>query len=172
MIGRAVIAVLPFFLRYRMKTAFTMIELVFIIVVLGILAVVVVPRLAPVLDDANFAKGKDTVMSLRTAIAQERRKNVLQGEVKFPQILDDASYSGTPQASQELFDGNATVTILQYPIISKLSSGGWVKTSSNGAITQYRYYVTSSDFVDFNYTKQTGIFDCNHNDDDCKRLTE
>ena len=35
-----------------MRTAFTMIELVFVIVILGILAVVAIPKLAATRDDA------------------------------------------------------------------------------------------------------------------------
>ena len=50
------------------KNAFTMIELVFVIVILGILAAVAVPRLAASRDDAHIAKGRADVASIRSGI--------------------------------------------------------------------------------------------------------
>ena len=103
-----------------MKTAFTMIELVFIIVVLGILAAVAVPRMGPAVEDAQIAAGRSAISSIRSAIASERQRTMLRGNSQYPQALDDASTA----VGQELFDGNATVSLLQYPIISKNSGGG------------------------------------------------
>lgn len=62
-----------------MKRAFTMIELVFVIVVIGILAAIAVPKLAATRDDAKIAKARATVGALRTAIATERQKRILAG---------------------------------------------------------------------------------------------
>ena len=39
-----------------MKNAFTMIELIFVIVILGILAAVAIPKLAATRDDAQVSK--------------------------------------------------------------------------------------------------------------------
>ena len=158
-----------------MKNAFTMIELVFIIVVLGILGAVAFPRLAPVLEDARIARGQSNVAAIRSAIANERNRNVLRGDTNYPQMLDDATANTD---GQSLFDGNATVSILQYPLFSKATGGNWIKTSNNaGATIGYRYYLTSNESVDFTYTKANGRFDCNHTaagsaGKNCKALTE
>ena len=153
----------------RFKNGFTIIELVFVIVVLGILASVAIPKLSGVVEDANFASAKATISSLRTAINTERQRTLLQGNTAYPEILDDAS-TGT---HEELFDGNSTVHILQYPVYSKTTTGGWMKTSDNsGASIEYKYYINDSRTVDFNYTKSTGTFDCDHSIEDCRFLIE
>jgi len=62
-----------------MKKAFTMIELVFVIVIIGILSAVAIPRMAPIVGDAKDTKAKATLSSVRMAIATERQKQILQG---------------------------------------------------------------------------------------------
>ena len=51
------------------KKAFTMIELVFVIVVIGILAAIAVPKMAATRDDATITKAIATIGSVRSAIA-------------------------------------------------------------------------------------------------------
>jgi len=63
-----------------MKKAFTMIELVFVIVVIGILASIAIPKFAATRDDAVISKGRATVGALRSAIAIQRQKKVLKGD--------------------------------------------------------------------------------------------
>lgn len=57
-----------------------MVELIFVIVVIGILSAIAVPKLAATRDDAIIVKARDTVASLRSAIATERQKRILRGE--------------------------------------------------------------------------------------------
>jgi len=52
-----------------MKKAFTLIELIFIIVIISILAVVALPRLATTRDDALIAKNSKYIMGIMTEIS-------------------------------------------------------------------------------------------------------
>jgi len=63
-----------------MKHAFSMIELVFVIVVIGILSAIAIPKFAATRDDAIVSKARTTVSALRSAIATERQKNILKGD--------------------------------------------------------------------------------------------
>jgi len=152
------------------KKAFTMIELVFVIVIIGILSAVAMPKLSVMVEDANFASAKATVSSLRSAISSERQRTLMTGSAAYPLILDDATKD---LEHQSLFDGNASIHIMQYPIYSKTDAGGWMKTTDNSAATiGYRYYINSGRTVAFTYTKATGIFDCDHTVEDCRLLSE
>ncbi len=62
-----------------MKKAFTMVELVFVIVVIGILAAIAVPKFAATRDDAEVSKARAEVAALRSAISIKRQKEILRG---------------------------------------------------------------------------------------------
>ncbi|WP_415248735.1 type II secretion system protein [Sulfurimonas sp.] len=151
------------------KYAFTMIELVFVIVVLGILAAVAIPKLSGFTDDANQARGMATISSIRSGIINERQSNLIKGITAFPAFLDDTTTYNT--IDLELFDGNGTGTddiqILQYPVYSKSESGGWMKTAAN----RYNFYMSKTTTVQFDYNTTTGRFDCDYSDSNCKLLT-
>jgi general secretion pathway protein G len=57
-----------------------MIELVFVIVVIGILSAIAIPKFAVTRNDAIITKAKTTVGALRSAISVERQKRILRGD--------------------------------------------------------------------------------------------
>lgn len=151
------------------RFGFTMIELVFVIVVLGILAAIAIPRFAATRDDAQIAKGRSDVSAIRSAIVSERQGRLLQGNSTYISALDKGVSANT--AGVILFDDNDNNTtngsLLQYGITSAAGNGHWMKTAANN----YTYQVMG-DPVSFTYTQATGRFDCTHSNANCKRLTE
>ena len=72
-----------------MKKAFTIIELVFVIVALGILAMVALPRLVGSKEDAEITRVKAEIAAIRSAIQTYRGANLLaQKPSKYPEKLD------------------------------------------------------------------------------------
>jgi general secretion pathway protein G len=67
-------------MKKRSRAAFTMIELVFVIVVIGILSAIAVPKFAATRDDAVVTKGRTAVAAMRSALASERQKRILKGD--------------------------------------------------------------------------------------------
>ena len=63
------------------KKAFTMIELVFVIVILGILAGVALPKLSVTRDDATMTKMRADLASIRNGIALQKSKYMMEGNI-------------------------------------------------------------------------------------------
>lgn len=138
------------------RDAFTMIELVFVIVVLGILAAVAIPRLAVTRDDAQIAKGRSDVAATRAAIVSERQGRLLRGESAYINKLHGAT-------TATIFDNNGTVAnaLMQYGVATQDNTNGhWddTVTNNNGA-WQYTYRATNTD-VSFDYNPANGTFTC------------
>lgn len=152
-------------LQDEVRPAFTMIELIFVIVVLGILATVAIPRLAANRDDAVMVKGKSQVSAIRSGIALQRSRMMLEGNNSFPANLDNAAFNADNQRLFNFNDGNVS-NILEYPIFSQRDhDGSWVKTAAN----TYTFRTNGAD-NNFSYNNANGIFNCTAGAD-CNDLT-
>lgn len=141
-----------------------MIELVFVIVVLGILSAVAIPKLSGVTDDANYAQVLATVSAIRTGIATEKQKRVLRGD--FTHFDLDSATANT--ADKELFVGGANYSILQYPVYSKAGKNAWMRIAdANVSAAKYTYKLSATKTVTFIYDKIKGTFACNHANANC-----
>ena len=122
-----------------MKKAFTMIELIYVIVIIGIISAIALPRLGGTVEQAYMTKGKDTLASVRSAISTERQKRILQGD------LDDiANLNGGSGGIFTTFDDDNGSKVLQHDVKSCSEIGCW---STGDGIT-YKFY-RENDFCTF-----------------------
>jgi len=131
------------------KKAFTMIELVFVIVILGILAAMAIPRFAATRTDAQISKGRADVATIRSAIITERQARLITG--------DSAYISGiTLNGGTGLFSG-----VLTYGMTSSTSDGHWATNSvaDTNATSTVDFHIGGG-IVVFTYTRDTSIFTC------------
>lgn len=152
----------------KTSSAFTMVELVFVIVILGILAAVAIPRLGASRDDAVVVKGKSQVSAIRSGISLLKSRRLLEGNVTAPQALDAASAA----EGQNLFHGGADGNILEYPLLSKSADGSWMKTSANDVNPITYAYRMMGRTVGFDYNKTSGMFTCDTSNADCVDLSQ
>lgn len=126
-----------------MKKAFTLIELVFVIVILGILATVAIPKLIVTRDDAEIAKAKSQIAAVRSGIQLKRNEMILSGTQGYPTSLEDGDCC---------FGG-----ILSTKIEKRKddNSYGWDK-KADGTYT----INTNKEQVEFKYDNSDGSFKC------------
>ena len=154
-----------------------MVELIFVIIVIGILSAIAIPKLAASRDDAVLVKGKSQVAAIRSGIAMQKNKRLIEGTTPFiPRTLDVNT-----STVDDLFHGGEYGNILEYGLQGGTKDGEWQKNSNdaiNPAPTNIRYdFHLKNTSVEFTYYSSTGVFDCNRttgatNADKCKELTK
>ena len=72
--------------RNGSERGFTLIELVIVIVILGILAAVAIPKYEDMREQARVATMRGQLGSIRSAIAIQYARNALNGSTAFPTL--------------------------------------------------------------------------------------
>lgn len=162
-------------MMYKKRNAFTMLELTFVIVIIGILSAVAIPKMAATRDDAVITKARTTVAAVRSAIATERQKRILKGD-----FLPINSLSSNPAVN--IFDtfnadrDGTTNRVLEYPLgtcttLGK-TRGCWKMNAGN-----YRFVTPNNVNIDFTILDAAGVatsrFNCVlPNSAECRLLTQ
>jgi len=131
------------------KSAFTMIELIFVIVVLGILAAVAIPKFTATRTDAQISKGRADISSIRSSIISERQTRLIKG--------DSSWINSLSHETATLFDGNGTVELLMYGIKSASTNGHWRTIDSGFPYVHYIYRIGNED-CEMDYNSSNGKF--------------
>jgi prepilin-type N-terminal cleavage/methylation domain-containing protein len=136
-----------------MHKAFSLIEVLVVVVVLGILAAIALPRFAGATDDARTASTQSTLSGVRSSIASYRTSAVINGGAPYPAIseLGDGSVLKFDLPANPYTD----VAGIQAVTGSQAASRTVVSPSSAG----WNY------FVDNNATPPVVVFYSNCSDD-------
>jgi len=155
----------------KSKSAFTMIELIFIIVIIGILASVAIPKLAATRDDAQITKARVMVASIRNALAMERQKRVLRGN--FAKII---AVGGSTNVFGYFDNNSSQPAVLEYALKSEDKKDKWLFSSGTGKNGRDQY-IFKSVLGDVPFEVVDGKFECepsktnNTNSTGCTQLT-
>lgn len=153
------------------RNGFTMIEMVFVIVVLGILAAIAVPRFAATRTDADITKGRSDIAAIRSAIVTERQGRIIQGCSQF--IPNGTTTFTCPDGSthEEMDNGGLFGGVLMYPIANDTSTpkrnGHWSATAGSGTYV----FRVNNDSTTFIYNANDGTFNCTAGSNQCDLLT-
>jgi len=152
----------------KKRNAFTMLELIFVIVIIGILSAVAIPKFAVNRDDAIIAKAKSTVAAIRSSIAVERQKAMLRGV--FDPITSLGSATGYGAEIFEGVNGDSSNSVLTYPLMScddANSQGCWY--TADNAIYTFKMPLVGT--ADFNLSSSRFICNSSPESANCKLLT-
>jgi prepilin-type N-terminal cleavage/methylation domain-containing protein len=162
-----------------MNRSFTLIELIFVIVIIGLLASVAVPKFLQTKASASATSAKSVVSSLRTAIDTIHGNWMINEQLStsdgytpqgYPQKLDNAQPN---KSGEKLFGGTSTLPILKHPILSCLHNDCWFKYKADDTdnnISYYAYKFSPEDNITLDYNGSNGDFECN--DDGSKTKAE
>ena len=114
--------------RKQAESGFTLIELVIVIVILGILASVAIPKYEDMREQARVATLKGQLGSIRSAIAIQYARNALNGNATFP-TLDGTIFADGHVPKEPVNSSNAVKTT---PGIT--NAGGWQYNSTTGVV--------------------------------------
>ena len=145
-----------------MKKAFSLLELIFVIVIIGILAGIAIPKLFPVIGTAKIKKAQSQVAAVRAAISNAYSKNIISGN------------NVCPELEKNLTDDTVFENILTYPISENDKDISWKVDSNNSKETVYTLKVGDLSTT-FTYDKNTSTnckFYCNPTDTLCKEIEQ
>ena len=154
-----------------MRKAFTLIELVYVIAVIGILSAIAASKFSVTRDDAVVTKAKTTVANIRASMSSEVQRKVLNAD--YSQISNLGGTIDVYDSSIfDYFDENSSKgRVLEYaPKSCKDSSAVscWMRTGE----AEYTYKMPSAvgGTVIFNVNNNRFECDTEHNEEGCRKL--
>lgn len=114
--------------RSKSESGFTLIELVIVIVILGILAAVAIPKYEDMREQARVATVKGQLGSIRSAIAIQYARNALNGSATFP-TLDGTIFADGRVPKEPI---NNSMAVKTTPGVD--NTGGWQYTAATGIV--------------------------------------
>ncbi|CAD7287254.1 type II secretion system protein [Campylobacter suis] len=126
-----------------MRRAFSMIELVFVVVVIAILAGIMLPKISVSKDDAIIIKTRSEIAAIQSAISTQYSQTLLSANPNYPQTL---------QSTQLLFSA-----VLPIGIVDANGKEGWSKVGEGDENYVFKY---KNSIANFKYDKTNGSFAC------------
>lgn len=124
-------------MKMRDKKAFTLIELVMVIVILGILSAIAIPKFVDLAGEAKQNATKSGLGAIRSVIAIEYAKNATSGTASFPTAITTDLFADERIPTNKLNDATGVAATAAVPSGTATSTNGWWYISASGKAGAY-----------------------------------
>lgn len=124
----------------KSQSAFTLVEILIVVVILGILAAIVVPQYSTATQDAKVQATVDQLVKLRQALGVYYVRNnavfpsVTQGDGTWGELMAQGYFKYPPSNLYVGGTNGSTITIGTAPDSAKNTSYGWIFNPATGDV--------------------------------------
>lgn len=116
----------------KRENGFTLIEIVIVMVILGVLAIVAIPKFSDLTTTAKIAATQSALGSIRSILSVEYMNRAVAGNATFPTSLGTANFADHQQPVNKLTGRSGVSSVASVPAgtATDANVGFWFITSS------------------------------------------